>query len=179
MEIKMPRNEQKTQLLTIVCLLSVAIAASADPRGGPPSISLDTLKAGVDYPTDAPIPKQLANTSALVLDKNTRILVGKQSVLVAPTAGIDYPTSSPIPDRLKSATIIVLDGKQRVAVKLEPARAGIDYPTDAPAPSRLVWVFGNSVRMPLPSIAKLERAVAGIDFRPMDRRRSTARSMSS
>jgi len=147
------------RLFTIVCLLSITAAATA----GPPSVTIDAPTAGVDYPTDVPLPKPLVGTRVLVIDKS-RIVIGKQSVLADPEPGTDYPTDAPIPARLKSSKIIVLDGKQRVAITLEPPKAGVDYPTDAPAPTSPVWVFGNSTRLPLASIVRLEHAVAGTDF---------------
>ncbi len=147
-------------LFTIVCLLSIALTATAGVRS---SVAIKAPAAGIDYPTDVPLPKELAHAKVLVID-NSRIVVGEKSVLAEPKAGTDYPTSAPIPARLTSAKIIVLDGKQRVAVAIELPKAGVDYPTDSPAPAGSVWAFGNAVRMPLASIARLEHAVAGIDF---------------
>ena len=146
-----------TRLLAITFLLSIATIATAAP-----SVSIDAPKAGLDYPTDVAVPKQLAGASVLVIDKN-RIVIGKQAALAAPKAGTDYPTDAPMPARLKSAKILIVDGK-RVAITLEPPKAGIDYPTGKPAPSGLVWVLGNSLRMPVANIVRIEHAVAGIDF---------------
>jgi len=130
----------RLRTLTIACcFFLIAGAASAAP-----SVTLDAPKAGIDYPTDRAVPKQLAGAKILTID-GQRIVVDKKSVL-------------------KSAKLIVLEGNRRIAITLEAPKAGIDYPTDAPAPKGSVWVFGNAKRLPVASIASLEHAVAGIDF---------------
>src|SRR4051812_11109462 len=97
-----------------LCLLiAVAIAlgpvASAAPSG---SITLEAPKAGVDYPTDVAVPRQLATASVLVIG-TSRIVIGSKSTLENPKAGVDYPTDAAVPERLKTARILVV-GKLRV-----------------------------------------------------------------
>jgi hypothetical protein len=140
----MIRFATRTLFLATLCFASLALAT--------PALRLDAPKAGIDYPTDAPVPKQLATAHVLVIDAKTRIVIAAPAVLEAPKAGVDYATDLPMPDRLKSAQILVLDGKQRIAVVLETTRSGV------------AWTFGNAVQLPVASIARVEHAAAGIDF---------------
>jgi len=113
-----------TRLLVLLCLV-----LSTTPVMAAPAVSLDAPRAGVDFPTDTALPKELANARMLVIAGKYRIAVGKQSVLDGGTA-------------------IVLDGKRRVAIAVTGA----------------AWTFAGGLRVSLANIARLEHAVAGVDF---------------
>jgi len=109
--------------LVVFLLLSSTLAIAA------PTVSLDPPRAGVDFPTDTAVPKELANARMLVIGGKWRIAVNKQATLDGTRA-------------------LVLDGKHRVAIALTGA----------------AWTFAGSVRISLANIARIEHAVAGIDF---------------
>jgi hypothetical protein len=140
--------------------------------------SIESVKAGVDYPTDSPRPDGLNGKKVLVLKGSVanssarRIIVNETSALSEPIAGVDYPTDSPLPEGLNGKKILVLgkgipDQEKRVVINLEKARAGVDFPTDGPGDLNrdfMVWVFGEHKRLALDSIFTIEKAVAGVDF---------------
>ena len=136
-------------------------------------VSFTSVKAGVEYPTDSPIPADLANKKVLLISnsktptRTTRIIVEKSATLSDPVAGDDFPTDSPVPASMIGKKILVLDRVNRLVIDIEQARSGIDFPTDGPADlgrDFLVWAFQETKRFPLMQIHSIEKAQSGIDY---------------
>ncbi|HVH45676.1 MAG TPA: hypothetical protein VM925_25150 [Labilithrix sp.] len=108
------------------------------------SAKLVKPEAGVDYPTDVPIPARYDGKQVLVVG-NERLLVN----LVQPIAGVDYPTEAPP----SSDLVWEFSDSLRLGVSqifsIEKAVAGVDFPTDAPAQDHLVVVTRTEERFPL------------------------------
>jgi hypothetical protein len=160
-------------LSTSVLALTACSPSSSDPPSGQDSevvgapqknpIRLIAPEAGVDFPTDSPMPPSLAGKKILLIE-NARIIVDAGARLEAPTAGLDYPTDAPRPAALEEKSILVLDKVNRVVIDVQAAVAGIDYPTDSHADAFKVWAFSETNRVPLDDIASIERAEAGVDY---------------
>ncbi|MCX6116175.1 MAG: hypothetical protein NT027_01430 [Proteobacteria bacterium] len=140
--------------------------------------SIESVKAGIDYPTDSPRPEGLVGKKVLLIKSTLannsarRIIVKDTSSISDSIAGVDYPTDSPVPAGLTGKKILVLgkgspDQEHRMVINLEKARSGVDFPTDGPGDLNrdfMVWVFGEHKRIALDSIFTIEKAVAGVDF---------------
>ena len=112
---------KRALVVLLLCCSTIAVAG--------PAVSLDPPRAGVDFPTDTAVPKELANARMLVIAGKWRIAVSKQATLDGTRA-------------------LVLDSKHRVAIALTGAS----------------WTFAGTLRVSLANIARIEHAVAGIDF---------------
>lgn len=132
------------------------------------SVRLADPEAGIDYPTDAPLPASLVGKKILILDEpqtvDARIVVDGSAQLQQPTAGIDYPTDASKPAALEKATILVLHSTDRLVISIKAAVAGVDFPTDAPTPPFKVWAFNTTTRLAIRDIASIVKAEAGVDF---------------
>ena len=159
--------------VAVLALSSAALACTqSEPEGATePAFSAETSSearftapvAGIDFPTDSPVPAHLVNRKILLV-ADARIVVDAAARLVAPQAGVDFPTESPVPPALEGKQVLVLAPHQRVVVRLERPVAGIDFPTESPPPDGLVWAFSETNRVRVGDIARFERPVAGIDF---------------
>ena len=176
-------NMKKTVLgLTMVALaacgrgdLSSSSRQSAQSAKGGivTNVAFTAVEAGEEYPTDAPVPKDLVNKKVLLISYSKtpsvtkRIVVDKSASLSDPLAGEDYPTEIPVPASLTGKKILVLDSVNRLVINVEMAVAGIDFPTDGPADLKrdfLVWAIGETKRFPLDQIVAFEKSQAGIDY---------------
>jgi hypothetical protein len=137
------------------------------------SIRLSAPEAGIDYPTDMPVPAELQGKKILVLDEPTppqpdgaglgaHIVVDGSAELEAPTAGLDYPTDVPPPTAFENAKILVLRGTERIVIGIKAGIPGTDFPTGDQ--SVLVWAFNPTTRIDIRNIASIVEAEAGIDF---------------
>jgi hypothetical protein len=160
-------------LSTSALVLAGCSSSSSSPPSGQDSevvgapetsaIRLVDPEAGIDFPTDKPMPTSLTGKQILVIE-NARIIVDGSATLEAPKAGLDYPTDRPPPAALAGKSILVLDEVNRVVIDVQAAVAGVDYPTDTNAKPFSVWAFSETNRVPLDDIASIEKSKAGVDY---------------
>lgn len=166
------RNVFLSVLLMAVSACGASRNASLQSLDSQLDLSFKPVEAGVDYPTDSPIPDSLLNKKVLVLRSPEfapvpkRIVVDASATLADPVAGRDYPTDSIIPPGLVGKKILVLNSHYRFPVIIERPRAGRDYPSDSmpPQPPFGVWVFSQHNRLALNDMYAIEKAKAGVDY---------------
>jgi len=133
------------------------------PKHETPFAQLTAVEAGVDYPTDAPLPASLARKKILVLG-DARIVVADTAKIVEPEAGVDYPTDTDIPDSLRGKKVLTISEYQRIVLDFDTPKAGVDFPTDSPPVEGVIWVFSETFRLNVEQIKSIEVAVAGVDY---------------
>lgn len=126
-------------------------------------IELDLPKAGLDYPTDAPMFDHLKGKKILAINTTKRIVVPADSEL-GEAKNSDFPTDVSVSEAASNRSYL-LTKNLRLAIVLVHPVAGRDVPTDVNFDkSALIWDFGFNQRVPLKEILSIEKAVAGVDF---------------
>lgn len=119
----------------------------------PVDVSIARPAAGVDYPTDRPVPDVWRSASVLVIE-NQRVRVPNAVKLVQPQAGVDYPTDIPMPMEFRSRKVLVLDQYHRLPLLFgKSVRDGIE-----------LWLRNGNRTVAVKTMAAIEKAKAGIDF---------------
>lgn len=137
----------------------VSTSGTSINNGIPPmsvSFSFDEIQAGVDYPTEIPLPNELANKKILVIQNVYRVVVPAASTLTRPVAGIDYPTEMALSPADAARPVLVL-GDEALRLKLDVFNS-----KTMGAPMELFISGQRSI--PLTNLHAIDRAAAGVDF---------------
>lgn len=116
----------------------------------PVTVSVDSVRPGIDYPTDAPIPDNLRDASMLVIEGH-RIRAPKTVALSKPVAGVDFPTDARMPMILKGRKVLVINQDHRLPLTFALTNTGIE----------LTLTRGRQV--PVTAIVAIEHAQSGVD----------------